>query len=193
MDMIKNENGHNEEAYDVSQEEQERLEEQKRLEEEEWHRHYEETARMKAIMDYNTLMEESYDRGMIDGMAEIMNETEKKIMENMLEKRLKARQIHEIFFGDDIETIEDMIRKMDEYGLSKREIIEIFDTSEHKEIEMVNVSVTVPKELASLLNSKDKSDVFERNAMLIYPRVKKMIISYKKSRRTSRCQQGGTD
>ena len=46
---------------------------------------------------------------------------------------------------------------------------------------MVNINMTVPKELALWLNNTDESKIFERNAMLIYPRVKKMIISYKKA------------
>lgn len=48
-------------------------------------------------------------------------------------------------------------------------------------MDMVNINMTVPKELALWLNNTDESKIFERNAMLIYPRVKKMIISYDKA------------
>ena len=45
-------------------------------------------------------------------------------------------------------------------------------------MDMVNINMTVPKELALWLNNTDESKIFERNAMMIYPYVKDMVISY---------------
>ena len=45
-------------------------------------------------------------------------------------------------------------------------------------MDMVTINMTVPKELALWLNNTDESKIFERNAMMIYPYVKDMVISY---------------
>ncbi|MBR3534797.1 MAG: UPF0175 family protein [Oscillospiraceae bacterium] len=42
----------------------------------------------------------------------------------------------------------------------------------------VKIQITVPEELSSYLNDNDQEHNFERNAMLIYPFIRNLTISY---------------
>lgn len=45
-------------------------------------------------------------------------------------------------------------------------------------MEMTTVSMTVPKEMTPFLNDKEEDFSFERNAMILYPFISKMVISH---------------
>ena len=45
-------------------------------------------------------------------------------------------------------------------------------------MEKVTISVTIPKEMASYLDWEDKGLSFEQGAMLLYPRILELAVSY---------------
>lgn len=46
---------------------------------------------------------------------------------------------------------------------------------------MANVNITVPKEMADLINKVDDYRIFERNAMMLYPYIRDLTISHGKA------------
>ena len=98
--MAANENEYIKEAYNrleiISQDEQKRLE-------------Y--TARQKAVMDHNTLMEENYNRGMVNG-----------------EKKGRAEGIAEGEKRGRAKAEDDITKKMLANGFSMQQIAKIFGT-----------------------------------------------------------------
>lgn len=46
---------------------------------------------------------------------------------------------------------------------------------------MANVNITVPKEMEDWINKADDYRIFERNAMMLYPYIRDLTISYGKA------------
>ena len=45
-------------------------------------------------------------------------------------------------------------------------------------MKMVNIQITVPEDMRAYLNNEDQDQVFERNAMFLYPFIRNLTISH---------------